>query len=76
MNQAVVIRYEVQKTDDQGIARSYEFLHPYGAPAGEAFAVLSEIYQYLQMRCEELTHAQAAAEGKVPEQKTEVTDGN
>jgi hypothetical protein len=73
MDQSIVIKYEVQRIDADGTVRKYEFLHPYGAPANEAFEVLKEIHEYIHIRVTELINLQNSNPVVEAEQ---VTHGN
>lgn len=66
MNESIKVHYEVEKQNETGISRKYNFSHPYAAPADETLASLEEIKQYLLIRIAEMQNAQAAQAGQVP----------
>jgi len=68
--ESIRVLYKVQAAvDDTGLIRNYEFTHPYGAPAEEAFHALDSIRSQIEMRVAEIQNSQLQSQGQVPEIK-------
>ena len=65
--ESIRVLYKVQTSiEASGLIRDYEFTHPYGAPAEEAFHALETIRSQIEMRVAEIHNSQLAAQVQQP----------